>query len=89
MTEEQRSEARREFEGIRDERGRYANTATRIGNALLLLLELIGGGESGDYLSKTMDDVAQGRITFLKGIKILLIILMTKMVIKRNLKNQV
>lgn len=70
MTEEQRSEARREFEGIRDERGRYANTATRIGNALLHLLELIGGGESGDYLSKTMDDVAQGRITFLKGIRI-------------------
>ena len=69
MTEEQRSEARREFEGIRDERGRYANTATRIGNAFLRLLDLVGG-ETGQYLSKTEDDEAQGEISFLKGIKI-------------------
>lgn len=41
------------FEGIRDERRTNANTATRIGNALLALLDFSGDGTK---LSKVMDD---------------------------------
>ena len=55
------------FEDIRDERGTYQNTATRIGTAFLLLLDYIATIDY-PYLRKDIDDNAQGRITFLKGI---------------------
>ena len=44
---------RRTFEGIRDETKLYANTANRIGNALLALLSFI---EGAPFLRKDMDD---------------------------------
>lgn len=60
---------RREFEGIRDEKRTAANTAVRIGNALLSLLDLLENlGLDDKYLSKVSDDAAQGVITFLKGL---------------------
>ncbi len=55
------------FEGIRDERGFYRNTATRIGTAFLMLLDYTASIDY-PYLRKDIDDTAQGRITFLKGI---------------------
>ena len=55
------------FEGIRDERGYYRNTATRIGTAFLLLLDYIAAIDY-PYLRKDIDDTANGRITFLQGI---------------------
>ena len=55
------------FEDIRDERGTYQNTATRIGTAFLLLLDYIATIDY-PYLRKDIDDNAQGHITFLKGI---------------------
>ena len=55
------------FEGIRDERGLYQNTATRIGTAFLLLLNYIAAIDY-PYIRKDIDDTASGRITFLKGI---------------------
>ena len=58
---------RQYFEGIRDERGLHRNTATRIGTAFLLLLDALEAA-SGDYLSRTGDDTAQGVITFLRGL---------------------
>ena len=57
------------FEGIRDERRTAANTAVRIGNAFLALLDMLDGLDLDDkYLSKVNDDVAQGVITFLNGL---------------------
>lgn len=44
---------RRTLEGIRDETKLYANTANRIGNALLALLSFI---EGAPFLRKDMDD---------------------------------
>jgi len=55
------------YEGIRDERHTSANTATRIGDALLALLSYLAGAP---YLRKDTDDTAEGIIDFLKGIKI-------------------
>lgn len=55
------------FEGIRDERGTHQNTATRIGTALLMLLEYLATIDY-PYLRKDIDDAAAGHITFLKGI---------------------
>ena len=55
------------FEGIRDERIKHANTATRIGNAFLSLLEY-AANDNGTYLSREHDDTAAGIITFLKGL---------------------
>lgn len=56
-----------ELERIRDERGTHANTATRVGTALIDLLSLISGiGNS--KLSKTDDDTASGEIGFQKGL---------------------
>lgn len=55
------------FEGIRDERVKHANTATRIGNAFLSLLEY-AANDNGTYLSREHDDTAAGIITFLKGL---------------------
>ena len=63
------SALRQQFEGIRDERRTSANTATRIGNALLALLDVIGNLDLDDkYISKTHDDEAAGLISFRKGL---------------------
>lgn len=70
------------MEGIRDERRTYANTATRIGEALIALLGAMDEGTISDdefrrlllrlgreiFLSKQTDDAAGGRITFKKGL---------------------
>lgn len=53
------------MEGIRDERGMYANTATRIGSALLELIHY--AADNGRYISKLYDDKANGHITLTKG----------------------
>lgn len=63
------SSLRKSFEQIRDERKTHANTATRIGNAFLSLLGLVSTG-AADCLSSEDDDIANGVITFLKGLKI-------------------
>lgn len=60
---------REAFEGIRDERVKHANTAHRIGNAFLSLLDYASSADN-DKLSAINDDTAHGLITFLKGIKI-------------------
>lgn len=60
---------REAFEAIRDERIKHANTATRIGNAFLSLLDYAANANE-DKLSAIHDDTARGLITFLKGIKI-------------------
>ena len=52
------------FEGIRDERHTYANTATRIGNAFLALLSYIAGAP---FLRKDTADTAAGVLTMLMG----------------------
>ena len=70
------------MEGIRDERRTYANTATRIGEALIALLGAMDEGTISDdefrrlllrlgreiFLSKQSDDTAEGKITFKKGL---------------------
>ena len=56
-------------EGIRDERKISANTAYRIGSAMLALLNF--AAENGQYLSRLKDDVAKGVITFEQGVKAL------------------
>lgn len=53
------------MEGIRDERGMYANTATRIGSALLELIHY--AADNGRYISKLHDDTANGHIKLIKG----------------------
>ena len=59
------------FEGIRDEKRTAANTAVRIGNAFLALLDMLDGLDLDDkYLSKVNDDVAEGVITFLNGLQL-------------------
>ena len=71
--EEIEKQIRKQLEDIRDERGMYANTATRIGEALLALLSystVALDKLSLNFLSKLIDDVAQGMITFLSGLKI-------------------
>lgn len=55
------------LESIRDERGQKANTARRIGNAFLSLLDYAATTSDGK-LSSEHDDVARGLITFLNGI---------------------
>ena len=57
---------RRTLEGIRDETKLYANTANRIGNALLALLSFFEGAPS---LRKDVDDTAPGFVRFLKGLE--------------------
>ena len=52
------------YEGIRDERRTYANTATRIGNAFLALLSYLS---DAPYLRKDIDDTMSGLLTLLKG----------------------
>lgn len=53
------------LEGIRDERHMHANTATRIGSALLELIHY--AADNGRYISKLYDDKANGHITLTKG----------------------
>lgn len=59
------AQLRETYEGIRDERRTYANTATRIGNAFLALLSYI---ENAPFVRKDIDDIMQGVLTALKGI---------------------
>ena len=58
------------FEGIRDENRRYANTATRIGNAFLALLSYIGTPGQDKYIRKDIEDFASGHISFNDGLSI-------------------
>ena len=53
------------LEGIRDERHIHANTAYRIGSALLELIHY--AADNGRYISKLYDDTANGHITLTKG----------------------
>ena len=55
------------FEAIRDEKRPRANTATRIGEAFLMLLDYLANIDY-PYLRKDIEDTAQERITFLKGV---------------------
>lgn len=57
-----------EFEQIRDERRKSANTAERIGNAFISLLHFNTEVEDRRYLSREHDDTAGGLITFAKGL---------------------
>lgn len=62
---------RTNLEAIRDERTTHANTATRIGDALLSLLQLIEQGiDVSKFLRRDIDDTAAGVIRFAKGINI-------------------
>lgn len=63
------SQLRTMFEGIRDERRTAANTAERIGNAFLALLNALGDIDlDSKYLSKVHADTALGLITFAAGL---------------------
>ena len=55
------------LERIRDERQTAQNTATRVGSAMIMLLDYLTGDDS-PFLSKEHDDEANGIITFLKGL---------------------
>lgn len=57
-----------DFEQIRDERRKSANTAERIGNAFLSLLHFNTEVEDRRYLSREHDDTAGGLITFAEGL---------------------
>ena len=57
------------LEGIRDERTKHANTARRIGNAFLSMLDFASSAGDGK-LSSVHDDIAQGFITFVKGLMV-------------------
>lgn len=57
-----------DFEQIRDERRKSANTAERIGNAFLSLLHFNTEVEDKRYLSREHDDTAGGLITFANGL---------------------
>lgn len=59
---------KQDFEQIRDERRKAANTAERIGNAFLSLLHFNTEVEDTRYLSREHDDTAHGIITFAKGL---------------------
>lgn len=59
------------FEGIRDERRTHANTAQRIGNALLMLLALVEKQlDLSVYLRNDIDNNAKAVIGFEKGLKL-------------------
>lgn len=53
--------------GIRDEKRTHANTAARVGDALLELLSLL---TDAPYLRKDIDDSAAGVITLVKGLAV-------------------
>ena len=70
MADLEKQKIQQDLEQIRDERRKAANTAERIGQALLELLHFIE--ESGKrYLSREHDDTADGLITFNKGLNCL------------------
>ena len=52
------------LEKVRDERQMYANTATRVGNALLALLDYI---ENAYYVRKDIPETLEHILTLLKG----------------------
>ena len=61
------------FEGIRDEKRMYANTATRIGDAFLALLSYVGSSSSSasrNYLRKDQEDTTSFLVTFEAGINL-------------------
>lgn len=61
------------FEGIRDEKRMYANTAARIGDAFLALLSYVGSSSSSasrNYLRKDQEDTTSFLVTFEAGINI-------------------
>ncbi|WP_337644864.1 hypothetical protein [Prevotella sp.] len=60
---------KKELEGIRDERRTHANTAQRIGNALLSLLGRVEN-VGGNFLRKDIADTAQKVIRFMEGLKL-------------------
>ena len=59
----------KELEGIRDERRTHANTAQRIGNAMLSLLGRVEN-VGGNFLRKDKEDTAQKLIRFMEGLKL-------------------
>lgn len=59
----------KELEGIRDERRTHANTAQRIGNAMLSLLGCVEN-VGGNFLRKDKEDTAQKLIRFMEGLKL-------------------
>lgn len=59
----------KELEGIRDERRTHANTAQRIGNAMLSLLGRVEN-VGGNFLRKDKEDTAQKMIRFMEGLKL-------------------
>lgn len=62
---------RKDLEQIRDERATHANTAQRIGNALLGLLQVIEQKlDLSRFLRRDIDDKAEGHIRFLRGLSI-------------------
>ena len=60
---------KKELEGIRDERRTHANTAQRIGNALLSLLGRVEN-VGGNFLRKDVPDTAHKVIRFMEGLKL-------------------
>ena len=57
------------FEGIRDERRMYANTAVRIGNAFLALLMYLSSKDDA-FLRKDREDATNFLIKFLAGLEV-------------------
>ena len=70
MADLEKQKIQQDLEQIRDERRKAANTAERIGQALLELLHFIEV-EGKRYLSREHDDTADGLITFNKGLNCL------------------
>lgn len=85
MADLEKQKIQQDLEQIRDERRKAANTAERIGQALLELLHFIEV-EGKRYLSREHDDTADGLITFNKGLKCLGDILATGKVTVQNLE---
>lgn len=62
---------RKDLEQIRDERATHANTAQRIGNALLGLLQVVEQKlDLSRFLRRDIDDKAEGHIRFLRGLSV-------------------
>lgn len=85
MADLEKQKIQQDLEQIRDERRKAANTAERIGQALLELLHFIEV-EGKRYLSREHDDTADGLITFNKGLNCLGDILATGKVTVQDLE---
>lgn len=85
MANLEKQKIQQDLEQIRDERRKAANTAERIGQALLELLHFIEV-EGKRYLSREHDDTADGLITFNKGLNCLGDILATGKVTVQDLE---